>query len=108
LIHNGTLTGFPRASEDTLLNSESYLERECDILIPSALGRSINRLNADKLKCKLIIEGANGPTTFAAEEILQSRGITIIPDILINAGGITVSYFEWLKTLSMSLVYKKY
>lgn len=77
----------------------SFMEKECDILIPAAVERSIHKDNAPKLKCKVVVEGANGPTTFMAEEMLIERGITVVPDMLINVGGVTVSYFEWLKNL---------
>ena len=60
----------------------------------------INKSNADKLKCKLLVEGANGPTTYAAQKILDSMGIPVLPDIAMNSGGVTVSYFEWLKNIS--------
>ena len=96
---NNTLHGFQSPCEDLTHNFQSILEKECDILIPSASERSINIKNAEHLKCKVIAEAANGPVTFQAAEILHKKGIQIIPDILINAGGIVVSYFEWLKNL---------
>jgi len=73
------------------------LETPCDVLIPAAIERQITSENADRLDCKLIIEAANGPTTPEAERMLEERGIKIIPDILANAGGVTVSYFEWVQ-----------
>jgi glutamate dehydrogenase (NAD(P)+) len=73
------------------------LEQPCDVLIPAAIERQITSDNAARLDCKLIVEAANGPTTPEAERILAERGIKIVPDILANAGGVTVSYFEWVQ-----------
>ncbi|MBL7997089.1 MAG: Glu/Leu/Phe/Val dehydrogenase [Candidatus Kapabacteria bacterium] len=94
----GSITNF--AAAKTVKNGNSVLEYPCDILVPAALESQINEGNADKIKAKLIAEGANGPITAAAEEILIKRGILAIPDMYINAGGVVVSYFEWLKNLS--------
>lgn len=77
----------------------SVMFKECDILVPAALEKSINKDNMDKLNCKIIAESANGPTTLTAEKYLTEKGILIMPDVLLNAGGVTVSYFEWLKNL---------
>ena len=72
---------------------------ECDILIPAARENVIDQANAQEIKAKLIVEAANGPITFEANELLNERNITIIPDILANAGGVAVSYFEWIRNL---------
>jgi glutamate dehydrogenase (NAD(P)+) len=80
--------------------SAELLEQECDILIPAAREGVINQANAPRIKAKLIAEAANGPVTFNAETILNEMGVVIIPDVYLNAGGVTVSYFEWIKNLS--------
>lgn len=90
--------GFPKAK--FIKNSKEALEIACDVLIPAALEGEINAKNADRIKTKVIVEAANGPTTAKAAELLESKGVLIIPDLLANAGGVTVSYFEWLKNLS--------
>jgi glutamate dehydrogenase (NAD(P)+) len=84
----------------TAYDKYAALEIECDVLIPAALENQINKDNADRIKCKLIGEAANGPVTPEAEAVLSKKGIIVIPDIYLNAGGVTVSYFEWLKNLS--------
>jgi glutamate dehydrogenase (NAD(P)+) len=93
-----TFQGYGNA-EVILDNPMSLLTRECDILIPSAIEKSINKGNAANLKCKVIAEGANGPTTFDAQKIIDTKPITVVPDMLCNAGGVIVSYFEWLKNI---------
>ncbi len=80
--------------------SGDALEMDCDILIPAALENVINHTNADKLKAKIIGEGANGPCTPEADDVFVKKGIICVPDMYLNAGGVTVSYFEWLKNLS--------
>ena len=79
------------------VNNQELLELECDVLVPAATENQITSQNADQLKCKVLAEGANGPTTAAADEILHQKGIFVVPDILANAGGVTVSYFEWVQ-----------
>ena len=92
--NNRTLTGFP-GTEET--NSAELLVADCDILIPAALENQITTRNADRVKAKVLCEGANGPTTAEADEILMDKGVFVIPDILANSGGVTVSYFEWVQ-----------
>ena len=79
------------------VGNQELLELECDVLVPAATENQITSHNADKLKCKVLAEGANGPTTAGADEILHQKGIFVVPDILANAGGVTVSYFEWVQ-----------
>lgn len=93
-----SILGFPKAAK-SCPGKDGVFYKECDILIPAATEKSLNKHNAPKVNCKIIAEGANGPTTVAAEEILLNRGILIMPDVLCNAGGVTCSYFEWLKNL---------
>ncbi|MPZ91064.1 MAG: glutamate dehydrogenase [Actinobacteria bacterium] len=81
------------------VTNEELLELECDILIPAAVHGVINTGNAGDIKAPIIVEAANGPTTPAADEMLNERGVTIVPDILANAGGVTVSYFEWVQNI---------
>ncbi len=94
----GSILNFPGA--ENLANSRDALELDCDILIPAALENQITRENAPRVRAKIIAEAANGPTTANAEEILSEKGVLVIPDMFLNAGGVTVSYFEWLKNLS--------
>jgi glutamate dehydrogenase (NAD(P)+) len=94
----GLLTGYPDATH--VPDGAALLEEPCDILIPAALEGVIHKGNAARIKAPLIIEAANGPVTFGADEILRQRGVVIIPDMFANAGGVTVSYFEWVKNLS--------
>ncbi len=95
---HGTVLGFPGATN--MANTLEGLEIECDILIPAALEHQLTADNAPRIKAKIVAEAANGPTTSEAEAILEQRGILILPDIWLNAGGVIVSYFEWLKNLS--------
>lgn len=92
----GTVAGFENAKS---ISNEELLETECTILIPAALENQITKNNADKIKTKIIAEAANGPTTPEADEILFKKDILVIPDVLANGGGVTVSYFEWLQNL---------
>jgi glutamate dehydrogenase/leucine dehydrogenase len=90
----GTVVGAPRTRP---ISNAELLELDCDVLVPAAIASVINGSNAARVKAKIVAEGANGPTTPAADRILSERGIFVIPDILCNAGGVTVSYFEWVQ-----------
>ncbi len=92
----GTVAGFPGGDA---VGSAELLELPCDVLIPAALGSQIRQDNADRVKAAIVAEGANGPTTPEGDTILRDRGVTVIPDILANAGGVVVSYFEWVQGL---------
>ena len=98
IAEKGGVTGFPGATH--VEHGATVLEEECDILIPAALEGVIHRGNAENIRARLIVEAANGPISFGADEILRKKGIIIIPDMYANAGGVTVSYFEWVKNLS--------
>jgi glutamate dehydrogenase (NAD(P)+) len=94
---HGTVAGFPGAKA---ISNDQLLEVECDVLIPAALENQISAANAGRVKAKIVAEAANGPTTPEADAILHDKGVFIIPDILCNAGGVTVSYFEWVQDLN--------
>lgn len=98
IAEHGGITGYPDATY--VAQGAEVLEQECDILIPAALEGVINLENAARIKAPLIIEAANGPVTAGADDILREKGCVIIPDMYANAGGVTVSYFEWVKNLS--------
>jgi glutamate dehydrogenase (NAD(P)+) len=91
-----SVTTYPKGDK---LSNEEVLEVECDILIPAAIQGVIHAGNAEAIRAPLVVEAANGPTTPVADRILQDRGVTVVPDILANAGGVTVSYFEWVQNI---------
>ena len=91
---NGTVHGFPGAEK---CDAGDLLTTECEILIPAATENVITSRNVDNVKCRILSEGANGPTTSAADDVLNDKGVFVIPDILANAGGVTTSYFEWVQ-----------
>ena len=95
---NGAIQDFPGASN--FAHNNDMLEMDCDILIPAALENVINGDNAPRVKAKIIGEAANGPLTPEADEVFTKKGVLVVPDMYLNAGGVTVSYFEWLKNLS--------
>jgi glutamate dehydrogenase (NAD(P)+) len=92
----GSLPEFDGAEE---IDPEDLLDIECEVFIPAALGGMIHKHNADRLRCRMMVEGANSPTTPAADEILEDKGIMVVPDVMANAGGVVVSYFEWVQNL---------
>jgi glutamate dehydrogenase/leucine dehydrogenase len=95
-LEHGSVVGLP---ETKTITNDNLLELECDILIPAALGNQIRLSNVSQVKAKLIVEAANGPTTLEADDVLTRKGVFVIPDILANAGGVTVSYFEWVQNI---------
>ena len=94
----GSILGFSGATD--IPNSREALELDCDILVPAALENQVTADNAGRIRARIIAEAANGPMTADADEILAKKGVTVLPDLFLNAGGVTVSYFEWLKNLS--------
>jgi len=94
VAEHGLLEGYPEG--DRLTNRE-LLELKCDVLAPCALQNQVTAENANRIRCRILAEGANGPTTLEADDVLADNGVTILPDILANAGGVTVSYFEWVQ-----------
>uniref|UniRef100_A0A7S3PE81 glutamate dehydrogenase [NAD(P)(+)] n=1 Tax=Aplanochytrium stocchinoi TaxID=215587 RepID=A0A7S3PE81_9STRA len=98
---NDSLIGFPGATKEYHGSDvRNILELECDILIPAAFQQVVNKSNAENIRARIICEAANGPLTPYAEDILEKKNVLIVPDLLLNAGGVTVSYFEWLKNLT--------
>jgi glutamate dehydrogenase (NAD(P)+) len=94
---SGSVLGFAEASEE--VDTKDVLELECDVLVPAALENQITEENVESVKAKIVAEAANGPTTPAADQVMYDKKIFVIPDILANAGGVTVSYFEWVQGL---------
>jgi glutamate dehydrogenase (NAD(P)+) len=94
---HGSVAGFAQAE---VLPNDQFWDVDCDILIPAALEQQVTAANASRIKAKMIIEGANGPTTPEADDILHERGVLVLPDVIANAGGVTVSYFEWVQDFS--------
>ncbi len=94
---SGSILGFPGA--ESIQDTALMLEKECDILVPAALEKQIHRENASRIKARIVAEAANGPVTPEADGILREKNVLVIPDIYLNAGGVTVSYFEWLKNI---------
>jgi glutamate dehydrogenase (NAD(P)+) len=94
LKENKTVEGYKDAEH---ISTGELLELECEILMPAATENQITSQNADRIKCRILAEGANGPTTADADEVIADKNIFVIPDILANAGGVTVSYFEWVQ-----------
>ena len=94
--NDGSVVGFPGGEE---VNGDEFLELPCDILVPAAIEGVIHTGNADRVKAQVIVEAANHPTTAAANFMLHQRGVVILPDILVNAGGVVVSYFEWAQNI---------
>ena len=99
-MEHGSFKGYAKCDQVETNDPASFMEKEADYLIPAAVEKSITMDNADRIKVKAVFEGGNGPTTFAGEEILLKKGIVVAPDLLVNGGGVTCSYFEWLKNIA--------
>jgi glutamate dehydrogenase (NAD(P)+) len=93
----GKVTDFDSGADQ--IDPDDLVALDCDVFIPAALGGMIHSDNADRMRCRMMVEGANSPTTPKADEILNDNGVLIIPDVLANAGGVVVSYFEWVQNL---------
>ncbi len=98
VMEHGSVAGFPGGDE--VQDRAQFWATDCDILVPAALEQQITEKNASSIRAKIILEGANGPTTPAADDILNDKGVLIVPDVIANAGGVTVSYFEWVQDFS--------
>lgn len=98
MTKHGGVKGFPGGTYSS--NGARALEMACDILIPSAMENQITHANAERIDARLVVEAANGPVSFEGDRILAKRGVTVLPDCYVNAGGVVVSYFEWIKNLS--------
>ncbi len=96
IVEGGAITDFERAEA---IDPDDLIAIPCDVFIPAALGGMIHESNADRMQCKMLVEGANSPTTPAADRILREKGTYVIPDVMANAGGVVVSYFEWVQNL---------
>ena len=97
LRETGKITGLEGSEE---VPKDEFWSVDCDVLIPAALEKQITLQNADKIRARLVVEGANGPTIPAADDLLAQKGVTVVPDVLANAGGVSVSYFEWVQDFS--------
>jgi len=97
VAETGGVGGFPAAET---IKDDEFWSLDCEFMIPAALENQITEKNADKIRAKIVVEGANGPTTTAADDILRSKNILVVPDVVANAGGVTVSYFEWVQDFS--------
>ena len=98
LHESAGVEGYPGGRTD--LDADTFLATPCDLLVPAAIEGQIHRGNAAAVQAALVVEAANGPITYGGDEILRQRGIPVLPDLYVNAGGVTVSYFEWIKNLS--------
>jgi glutamate dehydrogenase (NAD(P)+) len=96
LVKGGNLTEFAGVEP---IPAEDLLSIECDVLVPAALGGMIHEGNVDSLRCRMLLEGANSPTTPGADNVLNDKGVYVVPDVMANAGGVVVSYFEWVQNL---------